>query len=260
MISDTELPVDTAKREPLKTPLLVDVVISPLRVAMEHEAELAGQQLRDEHRTESVRIAPVIPPPLAPIPDTYRPPYVPREYRQAAFEKFDTDIAGAEHKASLDFALRTVKKWTSVAKQERRCMICLVGPQGNGKSTLLYSAVNILAANGIRVFSRPWYRLADELRYGGASPFDPDGVEIDAHALRKQLYRARIVCIDEVRPTSGTMFDDTELAKFACHAWDEGVAVLITTNVSPLANVMGEAAADRFTCVTITAPSNRQVR
>ena len=64
--------------------------------------------------------------------------------------------------------------------------------------------------------------------------------------------------IDEVRPTAGTDFDDTELAKIVCRAWDNGRALLITTNVSPLAAVLGPAVASRFTQITITGPDHRQ--
>lgn len=250
-MTDPETPVETTARAPSPAPVGVDVALSPIMQQV-HEAMTAPPGAL-------TRPAPDEPAPLAPIVEaTYQPPHIPRKFRGTAFDLFDVEKAGPEYRRELELALRAAKRWVSVAKQERPAMLALVGSQGNGKSTLLYAAVNLLALNGVRVFSRPWYRLADELRYGGPSPWAVDGADVEPHALRRQLYRARVVVIDEVRATSGTAFDDNELAKFACHAYDEGVAVFITTNVSPLSNVMGAAAADRFTCITLTAPSQRQ--
>jgi hypothetical protein len=219
---------------------------------------VAGAVERGE-LTRATALADLPAPSVPAIAAPYQRPYVPREYRAVLFEQFDPNIAGPKHADDLAVALRAVKRWAKAAKEGRRAMLALVGSQGNGKSTLLYGAVNALAAEHVRVFSRPWYRLADELRYGGPAPWDPDGPTLEPHDLRRRMYAAPVVAIDEVRATAGTAFDDTELAKFACHAWDEGLAVLLTTNISPLSEVMGAAAADRFTVITITAPSRRQV-
>lgn len=144
-------------------------------------------------------------------------------------------------------------------------MLALVGKQGTGKSHLLYGAVRELYAgkpedpkevvvSGWRgPYVAPWYRLADQLRYGKGGN---DTVK-DAAGERQRLWDARVVMLDEVRPTSGTNFDDTELAKFACHAYDNRVAVLLTSNVNPLSQVMGDAAASRFTTVVIDGPDWR---
>ena len=144
-------------------------------------------------------------------------------------------------------------------------MLALVGKQGTGKSHLLYAAVRELYANrpddpkavlesGWKApYVAPWYRLADHLRYGKGGN---DTVR-DAQSERMALWAGRVVMLDEVRPTSGTNFDDTELAKFACHAYDNRVAVLITTNVNPLSQVMGDAAASRFTEVVVNGPDWR---
>jgi hypothetical protein len=76
--------------------------------------------------------------------------------------------------------------------------------------------------------------------------------------VRDQLWAQPIVVLDEVRATASTAFDDTELAKFACHAYDADIPTLITTNVSPLDQVMGPPAASRFTQVIIEGPDWRQ--
>lgn len=250
ILADPETPVEPGPRAaPLETknpsPLL-----EALSTQMAEAARLA----------EAGALARVDEPaPMRATAAPYQRPYVPREYRGVSLDSFDVALAGAEFTDQLQLAHRAVRRWVSAAKAGRRAMLALVGSQGNGKSHLLYSAVNLLSSNQVRVFSRPWYRLADELRYGGPAPWDPDGALLEPHDLRRRMYGAPVVAIDEVRATAGTAFDDTELAKFACHAWDEGLAVLLTTNIAPLAAVMGDAAADRFTVVTLTAPSRRQV-
>jgi predicted ATPase len=155
--------------------------------------------------------------------------------------------------------------WLEAARSGRGEMLALIGKQGTGKSHLLYGAVRelyatkpedpkaVIESRWCGPYVAPWYRLADELRYGKGG----NDTMRDAQGERMRLWGARTVMLDEVRPTSGTNFDDTELAKFACHAYDNRVAVLITTNVNPLAEVMGEAAASRFTAVVVNGPDWR---
>jgi chromosomal replication initiation ATPase DnaA len=107
-------------------------------------------------------------------------------------------------------------------------------------------------------FVAPWYSLADTLRYGDVIQTEAGSRERSAHQIRAELWSRKVVLLDEVRRTSGTEFDDSELAKFACHAYDNRIAVLITTNVSPLEQVMGPAAASRFAQVTVVGPDARQ--
>ena len=152
-----------------------------------------------------------------------------------------------------------------MAKRGKGEMLALVGKQGTGKSHLLYAAVRELFASkpedakevlisGWRApYVAPWYRLADQLRYGKGGT---DAIR-DSQSERLAMWGARVVLLDEIRPTSGTNFDDTELAKFACHAYDQRMAVLITTNVNPLSQVMGDAAGSRFTEVVISGPDWR---
>ena len=149
-------------------------------------------------------------------------------------------------------ALKAAREWVAAALDGHGPMLALCGDQGSGKSHLLYSAALELAAR--RTDQRtplpvtaPWYSLADELRYSDGK------VE-----TRARIYGAPILLIDEVRPTASTSFDDTELAKLACHAYDGRIALLITTNVYPLDKVMGPAAASRFRSVTVKGPDHRQ--
>src|SRR5205085_2729503 len=129
-------------------------------------------------------------------------------------------------------------RWVEMAKQpEGGAMLALIGPHGTGKSHLLYAAVNALASARIMGLACAWYRLADELRYGGPAPWNRRALE--ASQVRDYVWERPVVLLDEVRPTASTAFDDTELAKLACHAYDTNMSVLITTNVNPLADVMG---------------------
>jgi chromosomal replication initiation ATPase DnaA len=189
-------------------------------------------------------------PPVKPAPRVV-PPWMPDRFREESFDTF-APASGSQHAA-----LRAVRTWVKRTLEGRGDMLALIGATGAGKSHLLYAAGRCLLEAGTAVYSRPWYLLADELRYGGRSAFNEEK-RLDPAEVREALWRARVVLIDEVRPTAGTAFDDTELAKLACHAYDRRIAVLITTNVSPLGDVIGPAAASRFTQITVAGPDRRQ--
>lgn len=184
-------------------------------------------------------------------PPALRDALIPPRFRPVTFESYHpkTESQRMALAAAQEFVSRTIAG-TAV-------MLALIGETGSGKSHLLYSVANALAEAGRQFYARPWYRLADELRYGGRSAFN-SSYELEAPGVRQQLWGARIALIDEVRPTASTAFDDTELAKFACHAYDAMLSVIVTSNVNPLADVMGPAAASRFTQVVIQGPDYRQ--
>lgn len=179
-------------------------------------------------------------------------PYIAAKFVNAGFATYQPDPAAPSQLA----AILAVKHFCRRAHAGEAPMLALIGSTGTGKSHLMYSAAKTLHAAGHRVFSRPWYLLADQLRYGGPAPFTNQWLEPEQ--LRVVLMGEPLLMIDEVRPTAGTDFDDTELAKIVCHAWDNGRAVLITTNVSPLTAVLGPAVASRFTQVIISGPDHRQ--
>lgn len=187
-------------------------------------------------------------PEIAPV---VRAQLIPPRFADATFADYEPSTQGQRA------ALNATKFWSERAASGQCAMLALIGPQGTGKSHLLYSAASALLARGVRPYSRPWYKLADELRYGGESPFSV-GKMLESHEVRAMLWKQRVVLLDEVRPTASTSFDDTELAKFACWAYDAKLSVLITTNVNPLAEVMGPPAASRFTQVIIDGPDRRQ--
>lgn len=193
---------------------------------------------------------------VQPVPEQRRALVVPNRFTAASFDNFTADTP------SQRTALKAVQQWVQHARNRNGLMLALIGPTGVGKSHLLYAAANALLGAGYGVYARGWYRLADELRYGGESPLalsrDSRPVALEAHEVRSLLWKQKIVLLDEVRPTAGTAFDDTELAKFACHAYDADLSVLITTNVHPLADVMGPPAASRFTQLVIDGTDRRQ--
>lgn len=198
-----------------------------------------------------------------PVRESMRSVMIPKRFRDVSFDSFRAETP------SQGQALAAVRAW--LANQGSGPMLALVGKQGTGKSHLLYSAAGLLI-DALEVmdpkersqkrlaypFVNAWYTLADQLRYGTTGVTEGGSRSFEASEIRRKLWDRPSVLIDEVRPTSGTGFDDTELAKFACHAYDNRIAVLITTNYNPLASVLGDAAASRFTQVVIDGPDARQ--
>lgn len=173
--------------------------------------------------------------------------HAPPRFRHATFDNY------RPRTESQRIAHDAVQEWVRAALRGEGPMLALVGRQGTGKSHLLYAAAGALQVGlDRRPYVRPWYQLGDQLRYGAGTA--------EAHEVRATLWEMPIVLLDEVRPTSGTNFDDTELAKFACHAYDNQIAVLLTTNWNPLEEVMGGPAASRFAELVIDGPNGRQVR
>lgn len=184
-------------------------------------------------------------------------PHIPQRFAAATLGNY---VPKTEDQRIALWAVRTFA--ARAARQDDPIMLALIGSQGVGKSHLLYATARELHALGLRVQTRAWYTLADELRYGReVTTVGPTGArveKIEPDAVRKQLFAAPILLLDEVRPTANTEFDTTELTKIACMAYDEGVSLLLTTNVNPLAQIMGPFAADRFESVVVTGQSQRR--
>lgn len=185
------------------------------------------------------------------MPPGYAEAIVPKKFRAVTLETYEPKTQ------SQQVAKRVVGRWLEVVRGGGAPMLALIGQTGTGKSHLLYAAANALLAENRRVYARGWYRLADELRFGGLRPWGQHDA-LEPSAVRDLVWSSPIVMLDEVRVTAGTAFDDTELAKLACHAYDADLPMIITTNVSPLAEVMGPPAASRFTQVVIEGPDWRQ--
>lgn len=182
----------------------------------------------------------------------------PPRFTDATFDGFEILTA------SQRSALSAVRGWIDAVRKGEGPMLALIGVQGTGKSHLLYAALHELCRDLPRgtpmPYAAPWYRLVDELRWGRAVQTEAGSRELSAAQVRADLWSRPVVMLDEVRRTSSTEFDDTELVKFACHAYDSRRAVLVTTNWNPLEGVMGPAAASRFRQVVINAPDYRQAR
>lgn len=188
---------------------------------------------------------------------------IPPRFRNASFATFRPATQ------SQSAALTAVRAWLEGLQDGP--MLALVGHQGAGKSHLLYSAARVLidaietmdpkarAMSGASYpYVAPWYSLSDQLRYGEVVQTQAGSRDRGPGEVRAGLWGRSVVMLDEVRATSGTNFDDTELARFACHAYDNRIAVLITTNVNPLEKVLGPAAASRFRQIVVDGPDARQ--
>jgi hypothetical protein len=186
----------------------------------------------------------------------FMPPKPPERFTHVTLDSFRVDFSGQAYADQLSAARQAVDAWVQLALAGKPACVALVGSQGNGKSHLLWGAVRALTDARIRCYARSWYRLADELRYGGSPPWLP-GVVKEPYELRALVLDSSAVAIDEVCETAGTSFDESELGKIVKNAWDNRQALLVTTNVHPLSNLMGSAPADRFTVVQLTAPSGR---
>ena len=117
---------------------------------------------------------------MATLPDIRIPaPYVADKFLTADFDSYTPKTS------SQLSALAATKDFCRQIAAGKAPMLALIGSTGTGKSHLLYSAAKALHAAGTRVFTRPWYLLADHLRYGGPSPFGSRRME--SHELRDSI-------------------------------------------------------------------------
>jgi hypothetical protein len=186
-----------------------------------------------------------LPDPVIPVPD------IPARFKDARLDRFRP--ANDTQRSALEMAHRFV---ADVAAGKGR-MLAYVGETEAGKSYLMYSIAHALYARRLRVYAASWLRLGDDLRYGARREVeDADGarrvVELEPWQVRNELWAQRIILLDEVRETSGTRFDEHEVAKLAGYCWDQKHSLCITTNV-PLRELVGPAVARRFTQVVVRA-------
>lgn len=183
-------------------------------------------------------------PPEAPA---IRPDVIlPARFRDATLDAFVP-----EHEKQKR-ALAIVRRFVEKAEGREGEILALIGKAGCGKSHLLYAAARDLSSKGLDVECRSWYTLADEIRYG-------DG-KLEAHEVRRRIFGASVLMLDEVRPTANTDFDDTELTKIICHAWDNRRPVMLTTNVYPLDLLVGPHVVSRVTAVIVDGEDRRKAK
>ncbi|HWL41042.1 MAG TPA: hypothetical protein VNO75_12475, partial [Gemmatimonadaceae bacterium] len=100
-------------------------------------------------------------------------PYIAAKFVDAGFETYRPDPAAPSQRS----ALATAREFCRRVQAGEGALLALIGSTGTGKSHLLYSAAKSLHEAGRRVFTRPWYLLADHLRYGGPGLFSSNPLE-----------------------------------------------------------------------------------
>lgn len=157
-------------------------------------------------------------------------------------------------------ALDAARDWVESVKVGTGATLALVGGVGCGKSHLMYAAIRAANEAGVHAAAYGWVELADVIR---ASKFAHDVEEYnEAREKRDRLYQAaKAFGLDEIRPTSGTDFDGTELAQLMTRAYRNCQGVIVTSNFADtkLAEIIGLAAQSRLTQLTVEGPNLRPV-
>lgn len=176
---------------------------------------------------------------------------IPRRFERATFDNFQT------RHPSQEVALGKAKEWVEAAVAEPQVgpMLALVGKKGRGKSHLLWAAhralVERLAEERARwrPMARSWYDLAQRLERRAEGR-----AEAWSH-----VKGVRCLLLDEVRPiqVGSKEAPDRDLTGLVMHGYDNLVAMFVTTN-RKLDEVVGEAAASRFTTIVVDGPNWRE--
>lgn len=177
--------------------------------------------------------------------------YIPPRHRDDTLESFQplTD--------SQADALRATRDWVASVQAGEGGALALIGSVGSGKSHLLYAAVRALNEAGIHAAAGGWYDLADLLRQ---AKYGHDEDVTEARLRKARLLGAAALGIDEIRPTSGTDYDTTELSQLMTRAYRERQGVIVTSNYADekLARIVGLAASSRLTQVVVKGPDLRK--
>lgn len=224
------------------------------RVPASHQANLAALTERFMERARGMpRDAAPEPPRAAPrsAVDVRLSWYIPPRHREDTLENF-RPITPSQ-KAALD----ATRAWIESVKAGRGGALALIGSVGSGKSHLLFAAIREVNLAGIHGAANGWYELADLFR---RSKFGHPEDLTEARLEKDRYLAARALGIDEIRPTSGTEYDTTELSQLMTRAYRQCQGVIITSNFADekLEGIIGLAAASRLTQVVITGPDMRQ--
>lgn len=177
--------------------------------------------------------------------------YVPERHKHDTLDNF-RPITPSQ-RAALD----ATRAWVESVKGKEGGALALVGGVGTGKSHLLYAAVREVNMAGIPCAASRWYDLANlfkRAKFAGSD--DHDG----AVRERDRFTSAKAFAIDEIRPTSGTDYDGTELAHLMTGAYERMQGVIVTSNYADekLTKIIGMAANSRLTSLVIEAPDMRE--
>lgn len=128
---------------------------------------------------------------------------------------------------SQRLAFRTVVRWMEAVERGDGPALILVGPTGVGKSHLLWAACRMLNEAEINAAGTSWKKLSDTIRDAKSHP-DPE-LRMDAAYRRDRFTNATALHLDEVRATAGTDFDPMELSLLVTERYDQGQALLMTS-------------------------------
>lgn len=176
--------------------------------------------------------------------------YIPKRHRGDTFATFRV-----LHPSQKD-ALEATRAWVESVKAGEGGALALTGGVGTGKSHLLYAAIRELNESGIHAAAGGWYDLADIWRQ--AKAWDDEANE--ARVRKARILGASAIGIDEIRPTSGTDYDTTELAGMMTRAYRECQGIMVTSNYADekLSRIVGLAASSRLTEITVVGPDLRK--
>lgn len=177
--------------------------------------------------------------------------YIPPRHTNDTFESFRPITP------SQRTALEATKEWVASVLRKEGGALALLGDVGTGKSHLMYAAIRALNEADVHAAAWGWYDLANWLREAKYNP-DPE-VQTEAAAKRERLFASKAFGIDEIRPTSGTEFDITELSQLMTRAYARCQGVIVTSNAADrqLTEIIGRAASSRLTQVKIVGPDLR---
>lgn len=177
--------------------------------------------------------------------------YVPPRHVNDTFETYKAQTNSQRN------ALQAAREWVESVKRGDGGALALIGGVGTGKSHLLYAAVRAVNEAGIHCAAAGWYDLADLFRL---AKFGHDEDVTEARIKKSRILGAAALAIDEIRPTSGTEYDTTELSQLMTRAYREKQGVFVTSNYADekLSKIVGMAATSRLTQITVVGPDMRQ--
>jgi DNA replication protein DnaC len=203
-------------------------------------------------RGSNAALPPEEPPPVNPSARDVRIGwYIPRRHAVDTLDNF---------RALTDtqrLALQAVRDWIESVMRGDGGALALVGGVGCGKSHLLYAACRELNEAGIHCAASGWYDLADVFRQ---AKYGHDEDVTEARVKKSRILNAGALCIDEIRPTSGTDYDTTELSQLMTRAYRECQGIFVTSNYADtkLSAIVGLAASSRLTQVAVAGPDMRK--
>lgn len=206
--------------------------------------------------------------------------YIPLRFKLCTLDRCPTPRAGrcecdgvrhyVPSTRSQREALAAATAWAEQAGRGEGIALALVGPPGTGKSHLMYAAIRHANLRGVNAGAWGWFDLADHLR--AAMSERDEQLRKDGADQRARVRAVRAFGLDEIRPTSGTDYDSTQLSNLMTRAYRECQDVFVTSNhvcrpdtdrdpgARYIEDIIGIAATSRLTMVQVDGPDYRQLR